>query len=57
MELDKQEIVNMLRERGDHSKAQKAEQELPDKVDDEQHSDLLQRIGIDSKEPLGKIGL
>jgi hypothetical protein len=31
MELDKQQIVNMLRGRGDHEKAQKAEQELPDK--------------------------
>ena len=57
MEIDKQKIVDMLRERGDHDKAQQAEQELPDKVDHEQHSDLLTRIGVDSKELLGKVGL
>lgn len=57
MEIDKQTIVNMLRERGDHEKAQQAEQQLPEKVDHEQHSDLLNQFGVDPKELFGKIGL
>lgn len=55
MELDKRQVVDMLRERGDHETAQQAEQEPPDRVDHEQHADLLERLGVDSKELLGKI--
>jgi hypothetical protein len=55
MEIDKQQIVRLLRERGDHAKATEAEQELPDKVDHEQHGDLLSRFGVDPKELPGRI--
>jgi len=33
MEIDEQQIVKLLRERGDHAKATEDEQELPDKPD------------------------
>jgi F0F1-type ATP synthase membrane subunit b/b' len=55
MQIDKQEIVQMLRERGDHDKAQKAEQELPDKVDREEHQDLLRQFGINPQELISKL--
>ncbi len=54
MQVDKQQIVDLLRQRGDHAKATEAEQELPDKVDHEQHQDLLQRFGVDPQELLTK---
>jgi hypothetical protein len=54
MHFDKQQIVNLLRERGDHAKATEAEQELPDKVDHEQHGDLLSRFGVDPQELVGR---
>jgi hypothetical protein len=55
MEIDKQQIVDMLRERGDHDKAEKAQQQLPDKVDHEQHGGLLSELGVDGRELLGKL--
>jgi hypothetical protein len=46
----------LLRERGEHEKAGQAEQELPEKVDTEHHSDLLERIGVDPKDLAGSLG-
>ena len=61
MEIPKDQILQLLRDRGDHDKADQADQQLPDPVDPEQHSDLLKKIGIDPSDLLedigGKIGL
>jgi hypothetical protein len=57
MEIPKDQIINLLRERGDHDKADQAEQELPDNVDHEEHSGLLEKHGIDPQELTGKLGL
>ena len=58
MEIPKEKILEFLREQGDHDKAAKAEQELPDQVHHEKHADLLSKIGIDNPiELLGKVGL
>jgi hypothetical protein len=44
MEFDKDTILKEIRKRGgDH---QKAAQELPDKIDHEQHGDLLKKFGV-----------
>jgi hypothetical protein len=56
MEIPKEQILGMLRDRGQDDKASQAEQELPDKVDPEQHGDLLSRFGLDPKELLGGLG-
>ena len=48
MELDKQEIVDLLRKEGKNEHVQKALQELPDKIDHEEHAAMLQQqFGID----------
>jgi hypothetical protein len=57
MEIPKDKIVELLKQRGDHDKADQAEQELPDTVDHEQHADLLEKLGIKPQEMLGEIGL
>ena len=56
MEIPKDKILQLLRERGEHDKADQAEQELPDRVDHEEHASLLEKYGIDPKELMGKIG-
>lgn len=56
MNIDKDTIVNLLRERGDHDQAQQAAQELPDQVDHEEHSGLLSKFGIDPSQLIGKLG-
>ena len=55
MEIDKQQIIQMLRGQGDHDKAQQAEQQLPDKVDHEQHKDMLEQFGVNPQELLSKL--
>lgn len=57
MQIDKSQVLDMLRSRGDEQKAQQAETELPDKVDTEQHSDLLGKFGVNPQDLLGKGGL
>jgi hypothetical protein len=56
MEIPKEKIIDLLKERGEHDKAADAERELPDKVDHEEHGNLLDKYGIDPKDLLGKIG-
>jgi hypothetical protein len=48
MQLDKQDVVELLRKEGKNEHVQKALQELPDKIDHEQHAQMLERrFGID----------
>jgi hypothetical protein len=56
VEIPKDQILQLLRDRGDHGKADQADQQLPDQVDPEQHSDLLGKIGIDPSDLLGDVG-
>lgn len=56
MQIDKQQILEILRSRGDQDQAQQAEQDLPDQVDTEQHADLLGRFGIDISDLGGAAG-
>jgi len=55
MQIDKQQIIDMLKSRGDDDRAQRAQTELPDKVDTEKDSDLLSKFGVDPKDLLGKL--
>ena len=61
MEIPKDQILQLLHDRGDHDKADQADQQLPDRVNPEQQSDLLKKIGINPSDLLGdiegKIGL
>jgi hypothetical protein len=56
MQIDKDQILSLLRERGDDAKAEQAKQELPDQVDTEKDSGLLAKVGIDPSELLGGLG-
>lgn len=49
MQIDKDQIIEFLRNRGDDEKAQQADQELPSQVDTDsgEHQNMLQRLGID----------
>jgi hypothetical protein len=56
MEIPKEKILDLLREQGQDDRVEQARQELPDQVDPEQHADLLQKLGIDPQDVLGKLG-
>jgi hypothetical protein len=54
MQIDKQQIIDLLRQQGNDQQAQQADQQLPDQVDTDQHSSLLQQLGIDPQELIGR---
>ena len=56
MQIDKSTIIEYLRSQGDQDKAQQADEQLPDQVDTERHSDVLERLGINPDDLLGGLG-
>lgn len=49
MNIDKSQILDMLRNQGDETKVQQADSELPDQIDtdDSSHQNLLSKLGVD----------
>ena len=56
MKIDKEQIISLLRERGDDAKADQAQQELPGQVDTDRDTGLLAKLGIDPSDLLGGVG-
>ncbi len=54
MEIDKDTVLGLLRERGQEREAAQAEQELPSTVDTERDAGLLQKFGVDPEELLSR---
>ena len=46
-ELDKQFVLDELKKEGESQKVQHALDELPEKIDHEQHAALLEKFGLD----------
>jgi len=47
MQIDKAQILELLRSQSKNNEAQQADAELPSQVDSDQHAGLLQKFGID----------
>jgi len=47
MKLDKNFVIEELRKQGKNEHVQKALEELPGKIDHEQHAQMLEKFGID----------
>ena len=56
MQIDKDQIIQLLKSQGDDAKAQQAESELPGQVDTDQHAGLLSKFGIDPMDLVKKLG-
>ena len=56
MQIPKEQVLEFLRSRGQQDKAQQANQELPDRVDTDRDSDILERLGINPQELTGQLG-
>jgi hypothetical protein len=56
MNIDKNQILELLRSQGDNDKAQQADSELPDQVDTDKDAGLLAKFGIDPMELIKKFG-
>jgi hypothetical protein len=46
MQIDKQQILDLLRQQGNNEQASQAEGELPDQVDTDRDQGLLEKFGI-----------
>jgi hypothetical protein len=53
MQIDKEQIITKLTEFGQQDKATQSEQQLPDRVDTDQHASLLDKLGINVSDLLG----
>ena len=56
MELDKSQILDLLRSQGKDDNVAQADQELPDRVDTDEHAGLLQKFGLSSQDLIAKLG-
>ena len=55
MQIPKEKVLELLRERGQHDKADQADSELPDQVDPEKDAGPLNKLGIDPQDLAGKL--
>jgi F0F1-type ATP synthase membrane subunit b/b' len=56
MQIDKAQIIELLKSQGKDDKVSQAESELPDKVDTDEHAGLLDKLGINVGDLVGKLG-
>jgi hypothetical protein len=55
MEIPKDKILELLKQRGEHDKAEQADKELPGQVDPERDQGILEKLGIDPQDLLGNL--
>jgi hypothetical protein len=56
MEIHRDHVIELLREKGQDERVQHAIDSLPQKVDHEQHAQELEKLGVDPGELLAKAG-
>lgn len=54
MQIDKSQILDLLRQQGKTSEAQQADSELPQQVDPQQDSGLLEKFGLSPRDLISK---
>ena len=55
MQIPKEQILELLKSRGQDDKAAQADSELPDQVDTDQHAGILKKLGLDPGELIGML--
>jgi hypothetical protein len=56
MQIPKEQVLELLRSRGQEDKAAQADGELPEQVDTDQHAGILQKLGLDPGDLIGALG-
>jgi hypothetical protein len=56
VEIPKDKILDMLHQQGKSDQVDQAKQELPDQVDPERDSGLLEKFGLKPQDVLSKLG-
>ena len=55
MQLDKNQIIDLLKSQGQHDQAAAADGQLPQTVDTDQHAGLLSSLGLDPMDIVAKL--
>ena len=55
MQIDKSQVLDLLRQQGEDDKVQQADQELPSTVDTEQHAGIMAKLGLDPADLVQKL--
>jgi hypothetical protein len=55
VELDRQELVRVLRTEGDNDTADRVEGQLPDRIDTDRDGDALAAVGLDRTQLMAKL--
>ena len=55
MQIDKSQIIDLLKSRGEDDKASQAESELPETVDTEKDAGMLGKLGVNPQDLLGEL--
>jgi hypothetical protein len=56
MQIDKQQVLELLRSKGHEDRVEQAGRELPDKLDTDQDVELLSALGLEPQEVISKLG-
>ncbi len=56
MRIDKHQVLELLRAKGEQDKAEQAARELPDQMDTDEHADVLSSFGLGPQELVAKLG-
>ena len=56
MEIPKDKILDLIRQQGKSDQVEQAKKELPDQVDPERDSGLLEKFGLKPQDVLSKLG-
>jgi hypothetical protein len=56
MEIPKDKILEMIKQQGKGDQVDQADKELPDNVDPERDSGLLEKFGLKPQDVLSKLG-
>jgi hypothetical protein len=56
MEIPKDKILEMIKQEGKGDQVDQADKELPDNVDPERDSSLLEKFGLKPEDVLSKLG-
>ena len=55
MNIDKSQILELLKSQGDHDKASQADQQLPSTVDTDEHGGILSSLRLDPADLVQKL--
>src|SRR4051794_31265603 len=56
MQIDKDQVLELLRSKGEADKVEQADRELPDRMDTDDDVDLLSNYGLGPQEVIAKLG-